>query len=189
MRQTAHAREEDGESGVVEAFLRSLVGDAAPCLAVDLLEEHQSAGAIFKRISEALRPALRRELDRSPIISSGQLLIDYLLHSMMQLEVEEVRILYLNAVNRLLADEKMARGTVDAVTIYPREIIKRALELGATAIIMAHNHPAGDPRPSDADIEATRRLICAGSELKIAVHDHIIVTPASCISMRAEGLL
>ena len=188
MKQSAEVREAD-EYSAVEDILRMLVGAAAPHLAVELLEEHQSAGAILKRISEALRPALRRELDRAPVISSGQTLIDYLLHSMMRLEVEEVRVLYLNAVNRLRADEAMGRGTVDAVTIYPREIIKRALELGATAIILAHNHPSGDPNPSEGDLEATRRLVRAGRELKIAVHDHIIVTSASCISMRAEGLL
>jgi DNA repair protein RadC len=174
---------------LVEGVLRSLVGDAAAGLAADLIEEHHSAAAVIRLLSEALRPALRRELDRAPIISTGQTLVDYLLHSMAQLEVEEVRVLYLNTQNRLLADELMGRGTIDAVTIYPREIMKRALELGATAIIVAHNHPAGDPRPSKADLDSTRRLVAAGRELKVTVHDHIIITPDRFTSLRSEGLL
>lgn len=102
---------------------------------------------------------------------------------------EIARVLYLNAANHLLRDESCAEGSLLEVTIHPREVVRRALELGATALILVHNHPSGDPTPSRADREATRRLAAAAALLDIRLHDHVIVASSGCVSFRALGLL
>lgn len=140
-------------------------------------------------VHEALRSALRANINRRPILSSGQAVADYLMVTIGHRRTERIQVLFLDAANHLIADETMSSGTTDAAAIYPREVIHRALELGATALILAHNHPSGDPRPSPQDVAVTRSLGNAGQALSIAVHDHIIVSPGGCFSMRAEGLL
>ena len=108
---------------------------------------------------------------------------------MAHLAVERVRILHLNSKNVLIADERMSEGSVDEAAVYVREVIKRALELGATAIIIVHNHPSGDPAPSRQDIQLTREIVEAGRPLKIAVHDHLIIGAGGHVSLRAQGLI
>jgi DNA repair protein RadC len=103
--------------------------------------------------------------------------------------VEQFRLLFLDNKNRLLADEAQARGTVNHTPVYPREVVRRALELAATAIILVHNHPSGDPSPSRDDIEMTREIKAATGTLGILLHDHIIVGNGSWLSFRKEGLL
>ena len=103
--------------------------------------------------------------------------------------VEEVRVLFLNAKNVLIANEAMWRGSVDEASVHVREVISRAMTLAATAIIIVHNHPSGDPTPSSQDIRLTRDLIDAGRHMKIAVHDHVIVGASGRTSMRAQGLI
>ena len=103
--------------------------------------------------------------------------------------VEEVRVLFLNAKNTLLANEAMWRGSVDEASVHVREVISRAIALGATAIIIVHNHPSGDSTPSQADIRLTRDLVDAGRHMKVTVHDHVIVGSSGRTSMRAAGLI
>jgi len=102
---------------------------------------------------------------------------------------EEFRVLFLDRKNLLIADEVQSTGTVDHTPVYPREIVKRALELGASALILVHNHPSGDPTPSRADIDMTRAIVDAAHALKIAVHDHVIVGRSGHASFKAFGLL
>jgi len=103
--------------------------------------------------------------------------------------VEQFRVLFLDARNRLLGDEAQARGTVNHTPVYPREVVKRALELQATAIILVHNHPSGDPTPSRDDIEMTREVKTAAAALSIVLHDHVIIGNGRWLSFRREGLL
>ena len=123
-----------------------------------------------------------------PILSSWNQLIDYC-HSQMAYEsIEQFRVLFLDKKNRLIADEVQQTGTVDHTPVYPREVIKRSLELSATALILVHNHPSGDPAPSAADIRMTREIADIAKPLGIALHDHIIVGKAGHASLRALKL-
>jgi DNA repair protein RadC len=140
-------------------------------------------------VRQAMLHSLRTELGRSPILSTSEALTDYLFASMAYNTVEHLRVLFLNASNRLLRDEVMARGTVNQAPLYPREILKRALEIGATALIIVHNHPSGDPTPCEADVKATVHFAAAARTLDIAVHDHLIVARTGWRSLRAEGLI
>lgn len=124
-----------------------------------------------------------------PILGSSSAVLDYLRFSLASTTVETFRTLFLNARNELLADETTSVGTVGAAPFYPREIIGRAIELGATSLIVAHNHPSGDPRPSREDMDCTLALASVCEGLDIALLDHVIVTRGSATSMRAAGLL
>ncbi len=117
-------------------------------------------------------------------LSKAADVIEYLVIAMARLPIEEVRVLFLDSKNRLICDEVVSRGTISEAPIYPREILKRSLVLDATALIIAHNHPSGDPKPSEVDVEATCRLVKAGKELGLTVHDHIIVGSEGWISLR-----
>ena len=142
------------------------------------------------RIVEAFTHRLARAkvLDR-PVLASWEALIDYLSTVMAHRETEQLRTLFLDRKNVLVADEGMSEGTVDHVPVYPREVIKRALELNATALILVHNHPSGDPTPSENDIAMTARTNEAAEALGITLHDHIIIGKSAELSFRAEGLL
>ena len=132
---------------------------------------------------------LRGRIARRPILSTEPAVIDYLRCGMGFEPIEQFRVLFLNAANELIADEVMATGTVSAVHPYPREIVKRCLELGATALILTHNHPSGNLAPSKADIELTRHIVGAAHSLGIVVHDHLVVAKNGCTSFRRAGLL
>ena len=140
-------------------------------------------------IRVAMLHSLRTQLGQTPILSTSEALTNYLFASMAYNAVEHLRVLFLNSTNRLLRDELMAKGTVNQAPLYPREILKRALELGATALIVVHNHPSGDPSPCQADVKATAHLVAAARTLDIAVHDHLIVARTGWRSLRAEGLI
>ena len=140
-------------------------------------------------IRDVMLHVLRAEAAKAPILDNSQVLIDYLFADLAHLPVERLRVLFLNAKNRLLRDEVMSEGSVKETPIYPREIIRRALELGATALILAHNHPSGDPTPSRGDIEGTRRLAAVASGLDIIVHDHVVVARSGWSSFRSLGLI
>jgi len=133
--------------------------------------------------------ALRARIEQGPVLSSDEALRDYLSLSMGHVPTEQFRMLFLNAQNRLLADEVMASGSVSQTAFYPRNVVIRALECGATALIVVHNHPSGSLQPSKEDIEATRRIVEATRLLDIVVHDHLIVAGNSAVSLRALGLL
>ena len=147
-----------------------------------------AVGALKIAQAAALR-LLKAEVIGRPVLSSWPALIDYLHADMAHLGIERVRVLYLNSKNMLIADEAVSQGSVDEAAVYIREVIRRALELAATAIILVHNHPSGDPAPSRQDIQLTRDIVEAGRHLKIAVHDHIVIGAAGHVSLRAQGLL
>lgn len=132
---------------------------------------------------------LRAEALVAPILSSSRALIDYLFADMAHLPAERLRVLFLDSKNRLLRDEAMSEGSVNETQVYPREIMRRALELGATALILAHNHPSGDPQPSKGDIEATRRVAEAARPFEIRIHDHVIIARSGWSSFRNLGLI
>lgn len=136
----------------------------------------------------AHRLARARVMDR-PVISSWDAVLDYCHTSMAHRETEQFRILYLDRKNVLVADEEQARGTVDHVPVYPREVVKRALELNASALILVHNHPSGDPTPSESDIDMTARVQHAAEALGLVLHDHLIIGRQRELSFRAEGYL
>jgi DNA repair protein RadC len=126
---------------------------------------------------------------RRDVIGSWDALLAYCRAAMAFEPVEQFRVLFLDRKNGLIADEAQARGTVDQTAVYPREVMKRALEVGAAAIILVHNHPSGDPTPSAADVAMTRAVAEAGEKLGIAVHDHVVVGSSGHASFRALGLL
>jgi DNA repair protein RadC len=136
----------------------------------------------------ALRLSKTKMLGR-PALSSWAALLDYCAAAMGRSDREEFRVLFLDRKNILIADEVQSQGTVDHTPVYPREIVKRALELAASSIILVHNHPSGDPSPSRADIEMTREVVQAAKALKIAVHDHIVVGRGGTASFKSLGLL
>jgi len=145
-------------------------------------------GALMIAKATALR-LLETRVEGRPVLSSWDALGDYLQAAMAHSSVEEVRVLFLNAKNLLLANEAMWRGSVDEASVHVREVISRAIALGATAIIIVHNHPSGDPSPSSQDIRLTRDLIEAGRHMKVTVHDHVIVGAQGRRSMKAMGLI
>ena len=132
---------------------------------------------------------LETKIEGRPILSSWDALGDYLHAAMAHSRVEEVRILFLNAKNMLLANEALWQGSVDEASVHVREVIARAIALGATALIIIHNHPSGDPSPSSQDIRLTKDLVEAGRHMKIKVHDHVIVGAQGRTSMRSMGLI
>jgi DNA repair protein RadC len=132
---------------------------------------------------------LESRIERQPVLSSWDALGDYLHAAMAHRRVEEVRILFLNAKNVLIANEALWKGSVDEASVHVREVIARAIALGATALIIVHNHPSGDPTPSQQDIRLTRDLVEAGRHMKVTVHDHVIVGTHGRTSMRAMGLI
>ena len=156
-------------------------------LAVDGLAE---AGiAALKTVQAAALRLAKAEVAARPVLNNWDVLMDYLNAVMARERVEQFRVLFLDARNRLLGDEAQARGTVNHTPVYPREVIKRALELQATAIILVHNHPSGDPTPSRDDIDMTREVKAAAAALSIVLHDHVIVGNGRWLSFRREGLL
>lgn len=163
---------------------------AAPVDRLQEVEGVTEAIAIQFKIVEAaaLRLSKAKLLNR-PALNSWQALLDYCAATMARATNESFRVLFLDRKNVLIADEVQSTGTIDHTPVYPREIVKRALVLGASAIILVHNHPSGDPTPSKADILMTRQIQDAGQMLKIAVHDHIIVGRGGHVSFKALGLL
>lgn len=146
--------------------------------------------AVLLKIVQALAARmLRGDIEKKPILSSWQKLIDYCYVAMAHEKREHFRVLFLNRKNQLMADEVQQVGTVDHTPVYPREIVKRALELGATAMILVHNHPSGDPTPSDSDIVMTEEIIRAAASLDILVHDHLIISKSGHVSFKSLGLL
>ena len=146
--------------------------------------------AIQLRATRAAGVRLAREEMRSrPVLSSWDKVVDYCRVRLGREEAEHFWVLYLDRKNAVLADEQQSRGTVDHTPVYPREVVKRALELGASALILVHNHPSGDPTPSAADIRITKSVVEAAAALDITVHDHIVIARSGHVSLRAEGLI
>lgn len=145
--------------------------------------------AALKTIRIAAQRMIKSEISNQPIIQSWSALIDYCSLAMAKSKVEEFRVLFLNHRHALIADEVMQRGTINHTPVYPREIVKRALELSAAAVILLHNHPSGDATPSKADIEVTRKIIEAAGTVNVTVHDHVIITEGGHYSFKSAGLI
>ena len=143
----------------------------------------------LKLVEAAAHRMARAKIMRRHVISSWDSVLDYCHTVMAHRDTEQFRILFLDRKNVLIADEEQAKGTVDHVPVYPREVVKRALELNASALILVHNHPSGDPTPSDQDIQMTRQVEAAALALGMTVHDHLIIGKSREISFRATGLL
>jgi DNA repair protein RadC len=158
----------------------------------DLKEVEGVGDAVVVTLKTVQAAALRLSLEEimdQPVLSNWNKLIAYCRAAMGHHKNEHFRILFLNRQNALIADEVQQTGTVDHTPVYPREVVKRALELGATALIMVHNHPSGDPTPSKADIEMTKDVAEAGGNLGIVLHDHLIMARAGHSSFKEMGLL
>jgi DNA repair protein RadC len=143
----------------------------------------------LKIIEAAAHRLARARVIGRHVLSSWRALLDYCHATMSHREVEEFRVLYLDRKNVLIADEPQAKGTVDHVPVYPREVVKRALELNASAMILVHNHPSGDPTPSESDIQMTYKVRDAAEALGLVLHDHLIIGKSRELSLKSEGYL
>jgi DNA repair protein RadC len=164
-----------------------LGADRAALLAVRGMGEASAAALLAVRA--AATRFLRAEVRERDVISSWQALLQYCAAQAGFLEIEEFRLLFLDRKNALIADERQQRGTVDHTPVYPREVVKRALELGASAVVMVHNHPSGDTTPSKADIDMTRAVAKALAAIGIALHDHVILGRGRHASFKSLGLI
>ncbi|MEA3043144.1 MAG: repair protein RadC [Sphingomonadales bacterium] len=161
---------------------------ASPAAQARVLESKE-ARRLLRAVRRAMLETLRHAALDGPIVGTSDALMAYLFARLAHSPTEQLRVLFLNAKNRLLRDEAMGHGSIDEVPMYRREIMIRALDLKATGLILVHNHPSGDPKPSRRDVEATLRLVEAGRSLDIVVHDHIIVARSGWSSFRALGLM
>jgi len=163
---------------------------AAPLQELRGIEGLGEAGAAaLKTVQAAAVRLVRAELMNRPLLANWDRLIEYLTAALARERVEQVRVLFLDNRNRLLADEIQGRGTVNHTPVYPREVVKRALELQASALILVHNHPSGDPSPSREDVAMTREVKEAAAALSLVLHDHVIIGNGRWLSFRREGLL
>ncbi|MDQ3139868.1 MAG: DNA repair protein RadC, partial [Pseudomonadota bacterium] len=152
-------------------------------------EVSEGAVAALKIAQASALRLLKSDVAKRPVLGSWQALLDYLHADMAHNPVERVRVLFLNSKNMLIRDDQMSEGSVDEAAVYIREIMRRALDYHATALIIVHNHPSGDPSPSSQDIKLTRDLVEAGRHLRVAVHDHIVIGARGHSSLRAMGLI
>ncbi len=184
-------------------------GDVKP-LAKQLLARFGSLGAVLGATAEDMRTVAgvgeavaldlkllheaglrtaREQISRRPVISSWAALLAYVKTALAHEAREQFRVLFLDKKNQLIADEIMNRGTVDHAPVYPREVVRRALELSASAVILVHNHPSGDPTPSSADVDMTRQIVDAARPLRISIHDHLVAGRDGVASFKALGLM
>jgi DNA repair protein RadC len=172
------AAEAEALKGVVAADSRGRALKIGPETALDLKLLHEAA----------LRMG-RESVKTRPVISSWSALLSYVRVALAHEPREQFRVLFLDKKNQLILDETMNQGTVDHAPVYPREIMRRALELSSSAVILVHNHPSGDPTPSPADIDMTKRVVEAGRPLNVAVHDHLVVGRDGVASFKTLGLM
>ncbi len=170
--------------GTLSAVLNA---DPAALQQVDGIGE--TSAAALKSVAIAARRMARSEVADKPVLGSWQSLLDYLAIDMAHLTVERVRVLYLDARNRLIDDHHVGDGSIDEAAIHPREVIRRAMDVGASALILVHNHPSGSPEPSRADIQITQRIAEAGRLLGVTVHDHVTIGREGHVSLRSKGLI
>jgi DNA repair protein RadC len=169
------------------SFANAIAATPRELLGIEGLGE--AGVSALKVVQAAALRLARAEVKDMPVLANWERLIDYLTAVMAREKVEQFRVLFLDTKNRLIADEAQARGTVNHTPVYPREVVKRALELQATAIILVHNHPSGDPTPSRDDVAMTQEVKRAALALSIVLHDHVIVGNGRWLSFRREGLL
>jgi DNA repair protein RadC len=169
-----------GRLGSLGAILGS-----KPTLLRRHLRAHPEAATLIRACRSIMHSALREPVAAQPVFPNQAVLDPYLRSTLGHEKREQFRVLFLNRQYRLLADEVLWRGTIDQVATYPREIVEQALERGASGLILVHNHPSGDPRPSDEDISLTRLIVRACKALDIRVHDHLIVAGHQIVSLKA----
>lgn len=169
------------------SFAEVITADSDKLMATDGLGESAIVG--LKAVQAGATRLLRAGIIDRPIVSSWQALIDYCTAQMAFEETEQFRILFLDKKNKLIADEAQQKGTVDHTPVYPREVVKRALELNASALIMVHNHPSGDPAPSRADIQMTTKVKEALDAVDLVLHDHLVIGRGQHVSFKQQGLL
>ncbi len=175
--------------------LMTRFGSFAEVISADTERLAETAGAgesvivALKTVHAAALKLMREDVMDKPILGSWEKVLAYCRATMGYGKTEQFRILFLNNKNILIADELQQTGTVDHTPVYPREVVKRALELGASAVVMVHNHPSGDPAPSQADIEMTKEIRDAGKALGVRLHDHLIVARKGYASLAAMGLI
>lgn len=169
------------------SFAEVVSADPAMLAETDGVKENSLAA--LKLVREAAVRLARQQVMNRPVLSSWQDLLDYCRVSMAFGAVEQFRLLFLDRKNVLIADELQQKGTVDHTPVYPREVVKRALDLHASAVIMVHNHPSGDPKPSRADIEMTRQVRDAAKAVGVVLHDHLIVGRNGHSSFKSLGLI
>ena len=165
------------------------VMSAAPSELTKINGVSDNTAAAIKTVSAIAERMMKQELMQKPVLNNWTRLMDYCQMTMAHEKKEHFRILFLNKKNELIADEVQGSGTVDHTPAYPREIMKRSLELGATALILMHNHPSGDHKPSQADIDMTDEIIAAAEPFDITIHDHIVISRNGYTSFRNEGLI
>jgi DNA repair protein RadC len=169
------------------SFAGVLTADPAQLAAVEGVGP--VAIATLKTIQAAARRLAREQARTAPVLAGWQAVLDYCRIAMAHEPIEQVRLLFLDRKNHLIGDEVVQRGTIDHTPLYPRDVVKRALEVGATALILVHNHPTGDPTPSKADIDMTRTLARAAEGVGISLHDHLVIGRHGHSSFKALGLL
>jgi DNA repair protein RadC len=185
----------NGDMKPLAKRLMQRFGSLAAVLSADpaRLREVEGVGpaavAVLKVGRETARRLAREETSERPVIASWDRLLSYCRIALADETVERFHLLFLDKKNQLIADEPQSRGTVDHTPVYPREVVKRALELDAAAIILVHNHPSGDPTPSKADVEMTREIVDAAKKLNLKVHDHVIISRRAHTSFKQRGLL
>ena len=143
----------------------------------------------LKIVEASAHRLMRSKVIERPVMSGWDAVVDYCHTTMAHRETEQFRVLYLDRKNVLIADEEQAQGTVDHVPVYPREVVKRALELNASALILVHNHPSGDPTPSQSDIDMTQQIESAAQALGLTLHDHLIIGKSTELSLRGAGYI
>jgi DNA repair protein RadC len=163
--------------------------DAAPELRQTRDDDLLFTQVLLQGIHHLFQRVLKERIKDCQLIDSWTALLDYLQAAMQHEAAEHFRLLFLDRKNILIRDEVQSRGTVDHTPLYPREVVKRALELGASAIIMVHNHPSGDPTPSRADIDMTRQVVSALAQVSVTVHDHIVVGKNRHLSFKTQQLI
>lgn len=168
-------------------FGRLLTADAEAIVRIG--EVTEGAAAAIKIAHAAALRLVKEEVKERPVLASWQALMDYLHADMAHEAIERVRVLFLNSKNLLIRDEPMWKGSVDQSAVHIREVMRRALDCHATAIIIVHNHPSGDPSPSQQDIRLTRDLVEAGRHIGVSVHDHVIIGASGHRSLRSLGLI
>ena len=178
------AKEMIAKFGSVSAALA-----ASPERLMEVKGVGETAAAYVRAANLLMQKAAGDEVQDRPVISNWAALLNYVKLKLRHEKSEQARVIYLDRKNKVIADEVAGRGTVDHAPIYPREIARRALELSASAIILVHNHPSGDPTPSRADIDLTREIERALAPLDIKVHDHLVVGASETVSMKAKGLI
>jgi DNA repair protein RadC len=163
--------------------------NADPALLAKIPGIGESVIAVFRTVQEAAVRLVREEMMDKPVIQSWKALLDYCRASMGHSKIEQFRILFLNQKLMIIADELQEVGTIDRAAVYPREVVKRALYLDAKAVILVHNHPSGDTKPSRADIDITKQIMQAAAFVGVELHDHVVISSKSHYSFKSHGLI